>query len=150
MVPTPSKKTFSSELALSGHSKRMHTNNSKIYKCDLCGKFLKDEDCLRIHVKIQHIQRNSTSICKFCNVTLSSNFHLKNHIDSVHLKKQDFKCNECKASFGLEGNLKRHIKYIHELDAIKCVKCNKEFKTRYHLQNHIKRNCCKVEQREKQ
>ena len=42
-------------------------------------------------------------------------------------------------TFGLEGNLKRHFRYVHEIsEAIKCDVCLKEFKNKDYLKHHMR------------
>ena len=39
---------------------------------------------------------------------------MRKHVESVHEGLKQYKCQQCDKAFGDDGNLKRHIKSVHE------------------------------------
>ena len=76
--------------------------------------------------------------CKFCNKFFSKEGNLKVHIRTVHEGHKDHQCEFCNKSFSHAGDLKRHIHTIHEGHKDhKCEYCGKSFSRSDHLKKHI-------------
>ena len=60
--------------------------------------------------------------CHYCGAKLSSNYHLKSHVLSVHEKWRPFQCDQCFTRFGNKSNLQRHLATVHEINP--SIKCN--------------------------
>lgn len=42
------------------------------------------------------------------------NGSLKIHVLTVHQQRKDFECKDCEMKFGQNGNLVRHINFVHQ------------------------------------
>ena len=64
--------------------------------------------------------------------------NLSTHVRTVHEGKKEFKCEYCGKCFGVNQNLKQHIR-IHLQDfKFKCEFCEKGFIRSQHLSRHLK------------
>eukprot|EP01084_Bolivina_argentea_P190463 327291_1 len=74
-----------------------------------------------------HIMYAGKYKCKFCKKTYISPSTLKIH-ERIHTKERPFKCNACDKSFRTRGHLKNHINQIHTNNGkYKCKYCPKRF-----------------------
>ena len=63
------------------------------------------------------------------------------HINTVHERQKDQKCEFCEESFSMPSTLKNHIKIIHALNKDQsCHICSKSFFIKNQLTQHIKRD----------
>ena len=77
--------------------------------------------------------------CDKCEYKCCSNGNLKAHIKKIHDKIKDFKCDKCEYRCCTKGNLKAHIKQVHDkIKDVKCEKCEYKCATNGNLQQHIK------------
>ena len=58
------------------------------------------------------------------------------HSDAVHLAKR-YKCDYCQKEFKSKQNLRQHIKVVHEGLKIECKQCGKTFLKTNHLDDHM-------------
>ena len=68
---------------------------------------------LKRHINVVHDKIKNIK-CDKCVYICSNNSHLKQHIKSFHNKIKDFKCDKCEYACSSNGYLKQHIKSIHE------------------------------------
>ena len=62
---------------------------------------------------------------------------LKAHINSIHDRHKDYKCDPCGKFFSRAGPLKKHIYTIHEDHKdYKCNSCGKSFSQARYLKRH--------------
>ena len=62
----------------------------------------------------------------------------KKHIEVVHEKQRNHKCQHCNKTFTESGGLKRHIKSIHvKIKNQKCDRCDKTFDRKHQLHRHL-------------
>merc|ERR1712008_505529 len=73
--------------------------------------------------------------CSICDASFTENGNMKKHIKSVH-EGQKFKCSICDSSFTQSGDLKRHIATVHE-KSFHCSICDASFARRETLKKHI-------------
>ena len=74
--------------------------------------------------------------CPLCDKKLHKRT-MKNHINVIHEGKKQFKCEDCKISFGFKESLKKHIICIHTTARpFKCDICNKDYKFKAQLKEH--------------
>ena len=84
-----------------------------------------------------------TRITKTSNVTCEKLFtqagNLRIHIKTIHQGHKDFKCDSCGNSFRRVDQMRLHIKTIHKANRdFKCDSCGKSFSQAAHLRGHIK------------
>ena len=97
------------------------------FKCDFCTKLFSTKQNLMIH-------KCRNQKCNFCMKYFTSS-NLQTHIKRNH---EEQKCDSCGKSFKYAGDLKKHIKTIHEgLRNYKCDSCGKFSTTSGNLKKHI-------------
>lgn len=129
----------------SAYSLRIHFqshSNIRAFRCSICPKSFKTNNCRSTHEKLHSGQRYE---CRICLKKLSSRPSLRQHLDthlngSQRIKK--FKCDICDAAYYGKSQLKQHkITHFKQEGSFTCDKCFKEFtKARalnYHLRMHI-------------
>jgi KRAB domain-containing zinc finger protein len=88
------------------------------------------------------ISRPARIKLKTCQLRLyktSISDHLKQHVNTVHKNKQNFKCHQCPKTYLHKHNLKLHMGLVHiKVRGEKCPRCPKAFSRVHHLQDHIK------------
>ena len=72
-----------------------------------------------------------------CNATKTS--YKLPHIEGVHEKRNEYKCDRCEKAFSYARALRRHIKAVHEgIKDHECEVCGKAFSRLHHLRDHLK------------
>lgn len=105
-------KLFSSKGELNKHVKRIHEGIRPVpghHKCPSCEKVFTGPGGLKKHIKFIH--EGVKVQCPICNKSLHGNLNV--HIDTVHKGIKKYKCLYCSTAYGLNGDLKRHIKRCH-------------------------------------
>ena len=83
--------------------------------------------------------KNKTNKCTYCGKTFKKSGNLKEHIKVIHEGQRDHKCYNCGNNFSRPENLKAHIKAVHEgIKNHKCDYCQKRFSKSGDLKKHIK------------
>lgn len=79
-------------------------------------------------------------ICDICGQLFQTKSHLRRHNARKHRDKKDYKfeCEICLKTFLLRYDLTRHMIKHDSTREIECSLCNKKFKTKDSLNNHIK------------
>jgi phage host-nuclease inhibitor protein Gam len=78
--------------------------------------------------------------CELCDYVCSANGDLKRHIKRIHNQIRDIKCNQCDHVCSENSNLKKHIKRVHDrIRDIKCNQCEFACSDNSSLKMHIKR-----------
>lgn len=98
-------KSYKNKKSLRGH-KLIHTNNSKIRSCEICGKVLAAVNYNR-HVNSH--DENKKQKCSFCDKTFHQLSNLKSHM-TVHIKSEPVECNICNKTFRNPKALNYHKK----------------------------------------
>ena len=81
----------------------------KEFKCNNCDRKYANRGGLLLHNRSVHEKIRYD--CEFCDKSLSRVEELKNHINYVHLgKENEFKCDICRIFFRDKGNLNVHIR----------------------------------------
>jgi len=76
--------------------------------------------------------------CDHCDKTFGMKGNLKRHINTVHLKQRNFKCEHCDKAYGLKGDLNIHINTIHlKQKNFSCDLCECTFGVKGSLKRHI-------------
>ncbi|KAG5669534.1 hypothetical protein PVAND_017421 [Polypedilum vanderplanki] len=120
---------------LNQHMRRVHAKENEKIKCQICHKTLKNQFCMRKHLKTHNKQHQ----CQLCGYKFSFNNQLKEH-QKVHKNQFAFRCEKCQKNFNSSSILKRHLK-THDKNRIKKYKCSQcEYSTHRKnlLKNHLK------------
>ena len=107
----------------------------KQYFCPHCDppKSVSTAQHLREHIKVIH--EGIRYACPECDKQYSCKGHLKSHIQSEHLKQEDFECEPCGKKFGSRLKLKSHKFQSHS--QTNCDICNKQVNSRFELKKHM-------------
>ncbi|XP_048517162.1 zinc finger protein 1 isoform X2 [Dendroctonus ponderosae] len=131
-------------------------------KCPQCQKGCQSFQALKEHMEIAHTDltatsENSLSVtsavsptsltgitgrygCSQCNSSFSSKEHLEKH-ELLHSPNAQVSCKICNKTFANVYRLQRHM-ISHDESAIlrkfKCTECDKAFKFKHHLKEHIR------------
>jgi len=76
--------------------------------------------------------------CEHCDKTFGHKGNLNVHINTIHLKQQNYKCEHCESAFGYKGDLNRHINTVHlKQKNYKCDRCDYTCGQKCNLKIHI-------------
>lgn len=108
--------------------------------CEFCERQFNYETQLSLHIIEVHGERNVE--CPICNRTFYNQKTLQDHIDGIHKKSKNYKCDFCHKLSTTASEHNRHVKYKHnnvpKVQVI-CNKCDKPFSSKPALNNHVKR-----------
>ena len=76
--------------------------------------------------------------CVNCNYAGKTLYHLNNHIKRLHDFGNRYKCDQCNKSYGVNADLTRHKKTVHETPVFVCEVCTKSYKSKAGYDEHIK------------
>ena len=91
---------------------------------------------LNIHINTVHKKLKNYK-CQYCNKEFGRPQHLNTHVITTHEKPNNIVCELCGKTFHQSVRLKEHIRSIHEGVKNKCP-CGKEFSTVGNLNVHKK------------
>ena len=132
-VCTTCDSEFSSERILRNHICQVH--ELEIVECHLCKKHVTG---LKKHIKIVHSEDTKLYRCDPCNKELTSKYALKKHFQVVHHRILDHKCETCEKTFSTKPSLIDHTKKYHEIvKDFKCKQCDREYFTANGLKAHV-------------
>jgi KRAB domain-containing zinc finger protein len=91
---------------------RLHTGATP-FKCEVCGEEFAHSSSLRSHTsKHTGVYRHQCTVDK-CQYKSNNAYNLKLHA-SIHSTVKPYKCHVCGQGFTFKGNLKGHVKRVHE------------------------------------
>ena len=73
-----------------------------------------------------------------CTLSYRKKGALDKHIERVHRKKRNFKCDVCGSEYYDKNNFKEHCRIHRGEKGYECRQCNRSFKQRQGLTNHIR------------
>jgi hypothetical protein len=97
---------FDSKVSIQVHFAVKHSNECKLYKCNICGLFNNNEHDFKLHVKLVHFEPNSH--LSAAQPQLGSAFPLFG-------SKAYYRCKYCSEEFNIEYLLDRHLEIEHSL-----------------------------------
>ncbi|XP_044727365.1 gastrula zinc finger protein XlCGF7.1-like [Chrysoperla carnea] len=113
--------------------------NVELFTCEKCNKEYKKVWVLGQHMHRKH--KAKALKCNKCELKFYHPLHLKEHQDLTH-NPQNLTCNTCKKVLVNIYELKRHKFRTHSLH---CKYCDKPFKDKCSLKNHIKEEHLRIE-----
>ena len=135
-------KAFKHSAHLKAHKESVHLD-SRSHVCTLCGQSYKGRGSLSLHMRT-HTGEHET--CPTCGRDFRDAGDLKKHINAVHLKIKNFKCDICGHAFANQSNLSKHaethIDKSMDDRKYKCEECDWRAGTstalKVHMKTHIK------------
>lgn len=118
--------------------------NSKVYKCDHCGKTYKSADGLKYHLQF-HLEpeKRIRFTCDECDKAFATKQHLEGHRETHLDDEQRMRsCQQCGKKFKSKSGLRLH-RATHDDDPDKrkrfsCSQCDSTFSARSSVTQHIK------------
>ncbi|XP_068166129.1 zinc finger protein ZFP2-like [Antennarius striatus] len=113
------------------------STGKKYFQCDTCGKILKYESRLIIHLR-SHTGEKLYS-CKICGKEFKQNGVLTRHM-RIHTDEKPFLCKICGKGFVQMSNLKRHSRTHTGEKPFSCQLCSKRYRfdstLKWHMRKH--------------
>lgn len=126
------KKSFSSDVHLRDHVRRVH-NASHKYECAYCKATFPVAYRLKKHLAVHTSAKTTCPVCsKILSVRTSMSHHMK-----LHSKEKPYQCVQCGKEFAKKTILALHLRFVHRSDKLRCLKCHQEFKRRLEYQKHL-------------
>ena len=123
---------YASKVALQKHMvKAKHTT----CVCETCGHQCSSNGKLKEHVTRFH--GNEQLKCEYCEKTFKVKLDLHNHVKTVHLLENVFKCETCGMEYRRKIALQQHQAIHSDVYNFPCQKCDKKFKLRTVLLKHV-------------
>lgn len=124
---------FSTQNDLFVHQKK-HSKGD--YICKLCQAYFATLEAFVDHKKTSHDEKKA-HCCEFCGQFFDYSGALRYHKNRAHLKGMRTFCQICDQGFRFKSTLARHMA-THSTLQFDCKLCNKTFKKRDRLLDHIK------------
>lgn len=131
-------------MSLRLHSLQIHTCCCT-FKCSDCGKVASSYKSFISHVR--HHNKSLKTCCEYCNKRFTMSAQLKKHKNTIHHNVDLLMCQICGALFDTEELLQDHLAIYtkgfkkrtvkQEIMDYKCTHCQKQFKSRCNLQQHM-------------
>jgi PR domain zinc finger protein 5 len=124
-----------------GSVERHMNTHYRNFVCEECGAGFITKHRLKIHTYALH-SRIGTYPCQDCGKNYPTHKKLKLHFDNVHTMTRRIKCPKCPAKFLYYVVRQKHLVDVHGEEPIlyRCNVCEKSFKRKYMLSNHIKKD----------
>ncbi|XP_058462898.1 zinc finger protein 93-like [Malaya genurostris] len=118
------EKSYTNKHNLVMHHSNVHVvDNSKRFKCHLCGVHFRNQSLLSSHRKVHEKWE-----CQICHKALSSKSSLKKHLFGMHESPgEKFVCDSCGKQYNYKSLLNRHINKVHlgvREDRVQCYICD--------------------------
>mmetsp|Transcript_74746 Transcript_74746/g.118941 ORF Transcript_74746/g.118941 Transcript_74746/m.118941 type:complete len:213 (-) Transcript_74746:22-660(-) len=134
---TPSKSRKQS----AKHEQKETDNVEKVYHCDECNKVFYRLGIYNKHRKVHVKKYRCPYIHLGCNRSFATKKDLRIH-ERIHCNERCEICSFCLRGFTDPAALRKHIKYVHEMDKsvsskqYVCRECKKQFARKDSLQKH--------------
>ncbi|CDQ65383.1 zinc finger protein 329 [Oncorhynchus mykiss] len=111
-----------------------NAESDKPFQCNVCGKFLKREKSLIVHMMGHAGEKPFT--CPLCNKGFVAVGTLKTHL-KLHTGERPHRCHVCGRCFKLKGALTEHMRIHTGEKPFSCHDCGKCFSRTNALTNHM-------------
>lgn len=106
------------------------------YKCDVCSASFRKKNHLTTHRKT-HARKSPSSICPICKLQVSKLTPLTRHIKTVH-NDEAIICDHCDYFTRDLGEIEEHIASHGNIVTYKCAHCNFSCKLKQLIESHVK------------
>uniref|UniRef100_A0A336KJL5 CSON011848 protein n=1 Tax=Culicoides sonorensis TaxID=179676 RepID=A0A336KJL5_CULSO len=123
------------------HCETAHqTNPAPKVKCNICDKFLKNEESLKVHVRYQHTKAGPFN-CNICQKEVPTRIALKAHRTYYHKYEcKEFKCEICGKVFKTKVGCQEHMSGAHLGGSMfECQFCKRTFNSKANMYSHRKK-----------
>lgn len=117
------------------HIKRDH-QKKRNYECDECHKQFYSKGNWKTHCRIHREEREFK--CQLCDGAYKQRSALLSHIKQVHEKIRNYQCAVCHKYFYKRSHWESHCHIHGDERAFKCEHCDKAFKRKRTLRDHIR------------
>lgn len=141
----PIKSSASTTTTNQGAAAAALTAVKAAYPCEYCNATFEYKKLLRKHLTSDHKNRKRDIKCQLCVYCTDNKHHFREHL--LRHQKYDqrlttnpelVKCIKCPALLKNDRSLKIHEKHVHSNTKHTCQICQKLFKTKQILKNHLK------------
>lgn len=108
------------------------------YVCKVCNRSFKLPSSLVVHSRIHTATDDRKFHCDLCKSSFKRAEHLRIHINGVHLKIREYKCEYCPKTFTQSGDRNQHMLTHSSEKLFSCGICKKEFRLLKVLKAHNK------------
>lgn len=115
------------------------------YPCEYCNEVFEYKKQLRKHLTSDHKNRRRDIKCQLCVYCTDNKHHFREHLlrhqkydQRLNSNPELVKCIKCPALLKNDRSLKIHEKHVHSSTKFQCEVCDKYFKTKQILKNHVK------------
>ncbi|XP_061385112.1 gastrula zinc finger protein XlCGF26.1-like isoform X7 [Danaus plexippus] len=113
----------------------MHYRN---FICTTCGAGFVNSFRLKRH-ETTHLKKKSGFACRHCGLVFAAESKKKAHVNAEHKGIEGHSvCQICKARFKNYYQKTRHMMQVHNVEGIKCEKCDKRFNLKSNLMLHMR------------
>lgn len=152
LTKTTSEDTSNDEDVLNEDVQKKGKNNGKPI-CGICRHKFSSFQKLRQHTEknCQDRKNDDNLKCNICEKIMRNRALLKRHLNEVHLKPKNFKCQDCSDTFLTQFSLNNHIRVNHTHPGKKprCDDCNFTFSSNQKLMQHTEKKCQRKRDRQK-
>ena len=134
--------SFGSRNQLTSHIKSCHGNDRLV--CELCpGKAFCNKRKLKVHVTRVHGPQKPKWVCPECGVQVQNTSNSIKLHKMVHDNIFPFQCEYCDKKFRTKTVLRNHLNQHTGAVSFPCKFCSKSFSSKGGLWQHLKRTACK-------
>lgn len=113
----------------------MHYRN---FICTTCGAGFVNSFRLKRH-ETTHLKKKTGFACRHCGLVFAAESKKKAHVNAEHKGIEGHSvCQICKARFKNYYQKTRHMMQVHNVEGIKCEKCDKRFNLKSNLMLHMR------------
>ena len=135
---SPRKSINADEKSQKADEKQKGDENSQIIHTNVS---FEGKTLLEIEVKskkLEHEEAVEKFKCSLCDAEYTFEGNLKKHIKSVHDENKPFKCVQCPSKFAMLSGLNRHFEAVHEKKRpFQCTHCERCFYEKNKLKKHM-------------
>eukprot|EP00090_Calanus_glacialis_P010245 TRINITY_DN18630_c0_g1_i1.p1 TRINITY_DN18630_c0_g1~~TRINITY_DN18630_c0_g1_i1.p1 ORF type:complete len:622 (-),score=127.54 TRINITY_DN18630_c0_g1_i1:931-2796(-) len=130
-------KSYTNQATLESHVKLMHSDNTEMESCHICGKsFKKGGSTLWGHIRTHE---DGGHICAICGAKFKVKSYLQRHIKSHDPDCKRYECDICGDKFTRPYLMKQHQEFTHKKNLpFKCNECGKSLRSNTFLKIHMR------------
>ena len=101
-----------------GHSEsKAEKQLPAMFECNKCDSKFHAKENLMYHINTRHPK---AVMCKMCDIPFKENHEVELHMELVHKRQRQFKCDKCEMENHLKWRLRKHMAMHEEVEIRKC------------------------------